>query len=186
MKLNLKTHLMTKLFAFAILFSVFSCAENSVTPIEKGLKTKEDAFEVQKSIIDMERESIELYIKDRGLEFKRSGTGLFSKLEASSNDSLQIESGDIVVYSYNVELLNGHSIYSSDENGPKALQVDKQDEILGIHEALKQMSLGQIGLFILPSHLAYGVAGDQNRVPPYTALVYQIEILEINKVKKDK
>ena len=33
--------------------------------------------------------------------------------------------------------------------------------------------------FILPPHLAFGVAGDSYRIPPYSVLVYDIEVVDI-------
>jgi FKBP-type peptidyl-prolyl cis-trans isomerase len=38
--------------------------------------------------------------------------------------------------------------------------------------------------FILPSHLAYGLTGDQDKIPPQSPVVYDIELIEIEKNEK--
>lgn len=143
-----------------------------------------DQIQVQRDFLKKERASIEAYIKDRSLEVEKTGTGLYYHLNKDSISPVSIESEDRVVFHYDIFLMNGRLIYSSEENGAKSLIIDNEDAEIGLHECLKLMTVGDEGLFILPSHLAFGVAGDQIKVPPKTALVYEIKILEINKSKK--
>ncbi|MDZ7846012.1 MAG: FKBP-type peptidyl-prolyl cis-trans isomerase [Owenweeksia sp.] len=77
----------------------------------------------------------------------------------------------------------GAKLYSSRESGNRSLKIDKQDGEIGLHEALKKLGLGDKARFILPSHLAFGVAGDQQEVPPMTPLVYELKVVKIDKSK---
>lgn len=149
---------------------------------------QEARMQARKDFIQREQKSIENYIADRGFEMQRSGTGLFYEVQAGTlaADTAQISSGQRVIFNYDVYLLNGTLIYSSQEKGPASLVVDKQEEIIGLHEALKKMRFGETGRFIIPSHLAYGVSGDQNRVPPLTALEYNIEVLKVENLNQEK
>lgn len=149
---------------------------------------RESRMEARKDFINREQKSIESYIADRGFDMQRSGTGLFYAIERDSlpSDSSLIASGQRVTYAYQVYLLNGTLIYSSEQEGPATLTIDKQDEIIGLHEALKKMRLGEKGRFIIPSHLAYGVSGDQRKIPPLTALQYNIEILKVENLNQEK
>ncbi len=144
---------------------------------------REQQIQNQRDFLAKERESIESYIKDRGLDMQRTGTGLYYKITKDSISGGNAETGDIVLLEYTISLLNGTRLYSSAESGKRNLRIDKQDAEIGLHEALKQLGLGDEGLFILPSHLAFGVAGDQKRVPPVTALVYEIKLVQIEKSK---
>jgi FKBP-type peptidyl-prolyl cis-trans isomerase len=39
------------------------------------------------------------------------------------------------------------------------------------------MRKGEKALFILPPHLAHGLIGDMNKIPPLTTVVYDIELI---------
>lgn len=142
-----------------------------------------DNIQAQKDFLEKERNSIEAYIEDRELKMERTGTGLYYQLMEDSTAEMMVASEDVVDFEYEIYLMNGTLIYSSAEDGVRRLKVDKEQAELGLHESLKLLGLGDKGRFILPSHLAFGVGGDQNRVPPKTPLVYEIRILNINKSK---
>ena len=133
-----------------------------------------DRLEAQREFLRKEDASIQAYIEDRSLDMERSGTGLYYRIIPDSlpGDTTPIEPGDRVHYRSHIYLLNGQKIYERE----KSLRVERQDAVLGLHEALKRMTAGDSGSFILPSHLAYGVPGDRNKVPPYTALHYYVQI----------
>lgn len=142
-----------------------------------------DNIQVQRDFLERERKSIEDYLKDRGLRMERSGTGLYYQILQDSASELMVETEDVVEFEYDIYLMNGTLIYSWSEDGLKTLKVDKEEGEMGLHESLKLLGLGDKGRFILPSHLAFGVGGDQERVPPKTPLVYELKILNINKSK---
>lgn len=146
---------------------------------------RENRIEAQRDFLERENASIESYIADRGFSMQRSGTGIYYQIEPDSLTGATASEGDRVVYHYEVYLLNGEKIYSSGGR-PAQLRVDREDAIIGLHEALKKLSVGQKGRFIIPSHLAYGVAGDQQKVPPLTALQYNLELLAINPKQSKK
>lgn len=137
----------------------------------------------QREFLEKERASIEHYITDRKLAMERSGTGLYYTIVKDSVFGGTAETGDVVMIDFSISLLNGEVLYTSQKNGPRTLRIDKEEAEIGLHEALKQLGVGDEGLFILPSHLAFGVAGDQNKVPPVTALAYEIKMLQLEKSK---
>lgn len=51
--------------------------------------------------------------------------------------------------------------------------------IPGLNETIQLMPVGSKWRIFIPSALAYGSAGLAGKVPPYTALVFDIELLEI-------
>lgn len=53
--------------------------------------------------------------------------------------------------------------------------------IPGLNEAIQLMPVGSIWRIFIPSELGYGSAGIPGKIPPYTALVFDIELLEIKK-----
>jgi len=55
--------------------------------------------------------------------------------------------------------------------------------IPGLNEAIQLMPVGSTWRIFIPSSLAYGSAGIPNQVPAYTALVFDIKLLNIKKNK---
>ena len=159
------------------------CSTTRESPPAPESTRNNDNIQAQKDFLERERESIDAYIKDRDLKVTRTGTGLYYEILVDSAFGEPAATGDIVEYEYDIYLMNGSLLYSSEEDGPKSLKVDKEDAELGVHESLKLLGVGDKGLFILPSHLAFGVGGDQYRVPPKTPLVYELKINNINKSK---
>lgn len=51
--------------------------------------------------------------------------------------------------------------------------------IPGLNEAIQLMPVGSKWRIFIPSALAYGSVGIQGKVPPYTALIFDIELIEI-------
>ena len=170
-----------------ITFAAVSCEcsskHNAAEQNKQRPMSQEERLEAQRDFLRKERESIEAYIKDRNLKVERTGSGMYYTIIRDSAYAEMAQSEDRVEYEYRISMLNGSLLFSSDELGNGTLTIDKEDAEIGLHESLKKLGLGDEGLFILPSHLAFGVAGDQERVPPKTALVYELKIVKIQKSK---
>ena len=173
MHLKIHNSYIRSLGALLVLFFLNSCQCSGQEPAKSPRQQRnpsEEHIQHQRDFLKKERESIKAYLKDRKLEVKRSGTGLYYQILQDSSAQEQVATEDEV-------------LYTSEGNSPRTFVIDREDAEIGLHESLKLLGLGDKGLFILPSHLAFGVAGDQNKVPPKTALVYELKILKITKSK---
>lgn len=141
---------------------------------------KQNNIESTRAYLEREREQIKAFMDTNQYHWKNTGMGMFYTLLDSSSSSQTPKDGQTVTFSYATLSLNGDLYYSSQETGNRSLRLGKQDAELGLHDALKLIHLGDKALFILPSHLAFGVAGDQKRIPPRAPLLYEIEIIAIN------
>ena len=56
--------------------------------------------------------------------------------------------------------------------------------IPGLNEAIQLMPVGSVWRIFIPSVLAYGSAGLSNVIPPNTALVFDITLMEVRQVNK--
>jgi len=179
---------MLKRFNFLILLVLMGCGNGGETPElldlqqPPRLQNRESSIEAHRAVVQKEVESIKAYIEDRDLSLERNGTGIYYQID-SLGKGPNATTGDLVSYRYQISMLNGSVLYESGEKASQLL-IDREDAEIGLHESLKMLRLGDKGFFILPSHRAFGVAGDQNKVPPFTALVYRLEILEIQKTQK--
>jgi len=108
----------------------------------------------------------------------KSGTGLrYQVYEEGVGDSVRV--GSKVKLAYKISLLNGKICYTSEKSGPKVFVVGKSDVETGLHEAIQYTKVGDKARFILPSHLAFGLAGDSEQIPSKATLIYEVEVLQL-------
>ena len=167
---------------YLILLCACSGVDDSAVVQDPG-QHKEDLIQTHQNLHRQEEHDIEAYIKRRNLTMKTSGTGL-RYLILKEGDGAKAVKGDLVKVNYRVELLDGTLCYSSDIKGAQAFVVEKDQVESGIHEGIKLLAQGAKAKFILPSHLAYGLTGDQEKIPPQSPVVYDIELIEIEKNEK--
>lgn len=85
---------------------------------------------------------------------------------------------DTVLCHYHGTLVNGTVFDSSVRRGqPAAFPVN--GVIAGWVEALQLMPVGSKWKLFIPYNLAYGARGAGESIPPYAALIFEVELLEI-------
>ncbi|MBR4134834.1 MAG: FKBP-type peptidyl-prolyl cis-trans isomerase [Bacteroidales bacterium] len=131
--------------------------------------------EGNKRIIHLENEEIELFIQRYGWKMEKTGTGLYIQiLEEGKGDLFQED--DMVHLQYQTFLLSGEKIYDSKEDGEKVFKVAKSEEINGLHEAVRMLRPGGKARLVIPSYMAYGVAGDGDKVNGREPVVMIVEV----------
>ena len=101
-----------------------------------------------------------------------------------SGDTTRVKRGREIVIHYQGRTLDGKVFDDSRRMAaPLRFVYGNEDQVLeGLEIALSQMHLHEKAEVILPSWLAFGGSGSADgRVPPYTTVVYQIEVLELAK-----
>lgn len=177
--------LVKKLLYITILtFLVVSCKSNGEQteikdPYSKVKAEKqEETIQINKDMLDVNRDIVEKYIARHNWEMTETKSGLLYMIYAKTNDT-EVKSGDVVEFSFKTSLLNGDVLYDSDATGNRKMTIDRNQEESGLNEGLKLMKKGEKAYFILQPHLAFGVAGDSYKIPPYSVLVYDIEVVDI-------
>ncbi len=105
-------------------------------------------------------------------------TGLFYEIYEPSQGK-KVEMGDIINLKYELSLLDGTLCYTSDQDGNKLFRLGKSQEISGLEQAVAMMRAGEKARFVIPPHLAYGLLGDENRIPARAIIVYHVELVEV-------
>lgn len=171
-------HYIIVLFLISLLLIVCNRVENSGnnTKIVDYQQQKESVEKANRYLVAKESEDINDYIERRGLDFERTGTGLAYCI-LNHGRGLQIKRNEVISIEYEVRLLTGDVLYSSKQDGIKTFTVSKGGVESGLEEAVSYMRHGDVAEVVIPSHLAHGLIGDGNKVPPRATLIYKIKIL---------
>lgn len=168
-----------KYLILLLLISVFSCQEKPQKPSNPVSKNemKNSMETANRYLLNEEEEDIANYIKRHGLEMTSTGTGLRYQIVRQGSEK-RIEKGEKVAMEYEVGSIAGDLFYSSEKDGIKSFVVGEGSVETGLEEAMSFLHRGDEAKLIIPFHLAYGLHGDDNRIPEYATLVYKIKILD--------
>lgn len=168
-----------KYLIMLLLFSVFSCEEkpqHQPVPISKN-EMKNSMETANRYLLNEEEEDIANYIKRHGLEVTSTGTGLRYQILKQGSEK-RIEKGEKVTLEYELGSIAGDLFYSSEKDGVKSFVVGEGGVESGLDEAMTYLHWGDQAKLIIPFHLAYGLHGDDNRIPEYATLVYTIKVID--------
>lgn len=156
-----------------------ACREDGKkTPNEQHPQLKESLEKANRYLVNDEEDDIQNYIARHQLDMISTGTGLrYQVIHEGVGDTIQ--SGQTVVMDYVLYNIMGDLIYSSDNDGIKTFVVGCGDVESGLDEAVRHLRKGDVAKVIFPSHLGYGLLGDQNRIPERATLIYTVKILDV-------
>lgn len=135
--------------------------------------------------VKRESDEIDQYVKHKGWNMITTGTGLRYMITKNGTGELANEDTAFRKYAtikFNVCLMDGTICYSSDSTGLREFLIGQDDVETGMHEGIQYLHVGDRATFILPSHLAYGLMGDQRKIPPKASVLYDIELLKVRKI----
>ncbi|MCK9612881.1 MAG: FKBP-type peptidyl-prolyl cis-trans isomerase [Bacteroidales bacterium] len=159
----------------------FSCGngnKNANNDVIDPKVYKENLENVNKKLAEKENREIEDYIERHGWDMQKTGTGLRYQIYKKGNGKIPVEK-DKVVISFIVNLINGIECYNSKNDGLKLFELGRAEVESGLEEGIKLMHVGDKAKLIIPSHLAFGLLGDENKIPKRATLIYDVELLEI-------
>lgn len=129
-----------------------------------------------------EMHDIQLYVKRHAITATDIGTGVHvSVLRNAEGDHAKPD--QLVTVNYVMELLSGVECYRSKPGEPESFRVEHDDVESGLHEAVQHLSTGDSALIIIPSHRAFGLIGDQAKVPMRSTIVYRIGVVGIKQAQ---
>jgi FKBP-type peptidyl-prolyl cis-trans isomerase len=141
-------------------------------------KVDEVFVKINKAYIKVEDQQIDDYLNRRNWNFTRTESGV-RYLVYQKGVGKEIHSGDAVTIEYTISLIRGEEIYSSKNLGDKTFKVDESEEPSGLHQVVKLLKVGDRAKVVIPSYLAYGLLGDNNKIPAKATLFYDIYIKKV-------
>ena len=173
-----------KILLYIVILAVFiRCQQQNNSESKKANKNSQPATskaleKANKYLIRTEYEDIENYIRRHGLDMEETGSGLRYLIIEDGNGPAA-ESGKTSVLDYKMSLLTGDIIYASKNDGQIRFTIGKGNVESGLEEAMQFLQAGDKVKLILPAHLAYGLLGDNNKIPPRSTIIYDIEVIDI-------
>jgi len=167
------------LWIFLLLLSACNPSTQNVAEQPKSIPdTKQKLLGINYQLTEKDRELIKAYIDRHRLTMKENPSGLFVYVYGSGYGEYP-KKGDLVNYYYRISLLDGTECYKSEPGKPKSMVVGHGGVEAGLEEGIMLMRKGQKALFILPPHLAHGLIGDMDKIPPRASIVYEVELVDV-------
>lgn len=110
----------------------------------------------------------EVTVTASGLQYevKQAGTGA----SPSATDTVEVM--------YHGTFTN-NKVFDSSYTRGQSIEFPLNGVIAGWTEGVQLMNVGAIYKFYIPYHLAYGERGIPGAIPPYSALIFEVELLSI-------
>ncbi len=165
---------------FVLLLLGSACQDKKQVPRTENKWDKNTSVDYNKEINEREAIQIALFL-DHHTEFKMTQTesGLRYMIYKDSISKQKPTIGQQVFIDLRIKLLDGTICYVTDSSQNEVFAVDKSDNESGLNEAVKLLSVGDKAKLILPSHLAHGLLGDFDKIPPQSILLLDIQLNKI-------
>ena len=158
----------------------------------EGKETKLNPDEAQKILqeylqeLNKKNEAIAREAGDKFLEANRNNpgvkvtsSGLQYVVEKEGTGKQPTATSEVTVH-YTGKLLDG-TVFDSSVNRGEPATFPLNRVIPGWTEGVQLMKEGAKYTFFIPSDLAYGAQGIPNAIPPHSTLIFDVELIKINK-----
>ena len=175
---------MSKIFLFILIIFFFltGCLE---TKPRKPLNLNKQNFlnkSANRNIKIKKKEEIyfhNIIKEDSNSKYFSSSKGFRFKILSTSKTNLKPRTGDEVEFSYNIFDLEGNDIYKDDDLKSIRYVVDEEEIIAALRYGIKELKIGESGIFLMPSFFCYGYQGDGEKIIPNQPLIIQINLISL-------
>lgn len=177
----LKTNQMTALPPFVkpndfIKASIKLVEIKTKAELDKNQKEQEDKMA---QMAEQEKPILEKYIADNKITVAPTASGLYF-IETKKGKGANPKPGDMVTVQYKGTLLDGKEFDSSyGRPEPFKFILGQGQVIAGWDEAILLMSKGGTAKIVLPSSIGYGARGAGGVIAPFSPLVFEVELVNI-------
>jgi len=131
--------------------------------------------------VDLAEEEVKLlnqYLADNQITADPKASGLYY-IETETGSGLQPQQGDTVDVHYTGKLINGTLFDTSVGGTPFSFALGTGYVIPGWDEGIAYMKKGGKATLIIPSVLGYGSSGISGLIPPYSTLIFDVELVDV-------
>ena len=150
-----------------------------VVNIKSKAQMEKEAQEQAAQMAAMEQEALAKYLVENNITVAPDENGLYI-IENKKGKGPAIEVGNFIEANIIATALTGDKFIDTyAENKPYTLEVGTGQLGNGFEVAIKQMKKGGNLTLIAPSPMAFGERGIQGYIPPFSPVVYEIEIIKV-------
>lgn len=166
-------------YALPLAVIMFSCQNNTVHPPVGGALSQKD-LEVSrnrtKSLNTLEREQIAGWFKDKGQNFYSTGLNYWTDIP-NLDERAPKGDGEMVSYEYEIYDFDEVKIYEKPVK-KNFQQFGKFEELKAVEHALRYLNEGENATLLVPSSLAYGTYGDDDKIPNDMPLIIKLKLFK--------
>lgn len=172
---------MKKVLIFITLIVFGSCTESAEELPKEIDWNEEKSLELNKDLALEQEIEINLFLEQhKDWEMIKTGSGLqYVYIKKGTGDFAQV--GLTAEVEMTISLLDGTECYKTEKDEYQEFVIDKSDIETGIQEGIKKMRIGDHVKMIIPSHLAHGLVGDLNKIPPLTTILVDVHLIGLIK-----
>ncbi len=164
-------------FLFIIIILGPSCNQKKESPNAKPID-KNTLIEVNRLLVEKDKEQIKSYIKSQGWEMKEAPLGFWYSI-INNEEGPNVRNGDQVTLQYTESLIDGTICKSATGTNPVTIRLGYSEITRGFDEGLYFLSEGDSARIILPPFFAYGLPGNGSDIPARSVIIYQVKVLDI-------
>ncbi len=170
-------------FIIIICIIITSCERKNNTELTKPkplLKKNVDQILIKSNIeiIQQEIEAFDSFQKTHQIPFVVTQSGIRYYIIKKSNDKKIIKSGSVVTMNYTLALLDSKICYQTFDS-PLSITVNHSESESGLQMALQFLKSNEQAIILIPSYLAHGLMGDEEKIPPLAPIIYIVDILKV-------
>ena len=146
---------------------------------ENEQKMKAEAAKAEQAK-QQESAKITGYLQKNGITVQPTASGLYY-IETEAGTGTQAAAGKEVNVHYTLYNIDGKKLQSSLDSGqPFKFTLGQGQVIQGWDEGIALMKAGGKATLVLPSSLAYGATQRGEDIPPYSPLVFEVQLIEVS------
>lgn len=166
-------------FLFLSLFIMVGCFNKQAYPPVGGILTEKDMKNSQtraKNLNELERGQISEWIAQQNEKFYPMGLNYWTTVE-NLHQNQKKQDGEMVSYEYDIYDFDQVKLYGKPVVKQKVI-LGKYEEIKAVDDAVRYMKPGHQTTLLVPSVLAFGTYGDNDKIPNDMPLIIKLKFLE--------
>ena len=177
-----------KLLTLVLLLTLLSCKtkHEGDIPMPKDFNypkelTQDESIALSRFWTSDEAYKIKRFVERNGWDAFKSESGLYCAVYNKKPNARKAQAGDIAVVNFKVRLIDADTTlcYASEYGKPQEILIEMDNVEAGLHEALTYLREGEFAYVILPHYLAHGLAGDLDKIPPLSPVLYELDLVAI-------
>ncbi|MBL7947420.1 MAG: FKBP-type peptidyl-prolyl cis-trans isomerase [Bacteroidia bacterium] len=161
-----------------VLAGLMACRqEQHRQPAEAELKKRME--NVNRILVEDESKTITDFITRHQFRMKDTGTGLRYEVIREGTGPVPGPKAEVTIV-YSLYTLDGTQVYPADTLHPHVFRLGAAQHLKGVEEAVQLVKEGSRVRLVLPSHLAFGMLGDQDKIPGATPVYLDLELKKVN------